>query len=115
MDSLSHSDERKHFQQKPLQFIMARGRRRFLVRSSLVGTIILWIAVIGPFMIRGDFHGLGVVNVAFLVTVTLLVAFPFALAFAFYHWRKFREMASMDGLSVGDQNTTHGQNDGEKK
>jgi hypothetical protein len=58
-------------------------------------------------MIRGRFHGLSAANVAFLEAVSLLTLFPFALAIACYQWKKFLKMASVDGLSVGDQNITH--------
>ena len=60
MGSLNRSDEEKHSTPKPILFIMARGRSRFLVIGSLTGTVILWIAVSGVLMIRGSLHGLGV-------------------------------------------------------
>ena len=101
MGSLNRSDEEKHSTPKPILFIMARGRSRFLVIGSLTGTIILWIAVSGVLLIRGSLHGLGVAN----VVVSLLAVFPFALAIAYFQWKKFQKMASMDGSSVGDQDT----------
>ena len=115
MRSLNRSDEMKHSTPKPILYIMARGRSRFLVIHSLTGTIILWIAVSGALMIRGSLHGLGVANVVFLEAVSLLTVFPFALAIAYFQWKKFHKMASMDGSSVGDQDTTGCQNDGETK
>jgi hypothetical protein len=115
MGSLNLSDERKHSTPKPILYIVARGRSRFLVIYSLTGTIILWIAVSGALMIRGSLHGLGVANVVFLETVSLLTVFPFALAIACHQWKKFQKMASTDGSSVADQDTTRCQNHGETK
>jgi hypothetical protein len=105
MVSFNRSDESKRSTPKPILFIMARGRSRFLVIGSLTGTVILWIAVSGVLMIRGSLHGLGVANVVLLETVSLLTVFPFALAIAYFQWKKFQKMASMDGSSVGDQDT----------
>ena len=105
MVSFNRSDESKRSTPKPILFIMARGRSRFLVIGSLTGTVILWIAVSGVLMIRGSLHGLGVANVVLLETVSLLAVFPFALAIAYFQWKKFQKMASMEGSSVGDQDT----------
>ena len=101
MVSFNRSDESKRSTPKPILFIMARGRSRFLVIGSLTGTIILWIAVSGVLMIRGSLHGLGVAN----VVVSLLIVFPFALAIAYFQWKRFQKMAFMEGSSVGDQDT----------
>ena len=107
MGSLNRSDEKKQSTPKSVLYIVARGRSRFIVIYSLTGTIILWIAVSGALMIRGSLHGLGVANVVLLGTLSLLIVFPFALAIACHQWKKFQKMASMDGSSVGDQDTTH--------
>ena len=112
MGSWSHSDEGKHSTPRPVLWIVARGRRRFLVQSMLAGTIILWILFSGLFMARGYFHGLDVVYVTFLETVLLLSVFPFALAIAYYQWKKFHKMASMGISSVADRDTTRGRNEG---
>ncbi|HEV2697055.1 MAG TPA: hypothetical protein VGU90_03615 [Terriglobales bacterium] len=63
-------------------------------------------------MARGYFHGLDVVYVTFLETVLLLSVFPFALAIAYYQWKKFHKMASMGISSVADRDTTRGRNEG---
>lgn len=114
MESLNRPDK-KQSTLKVLRFIIARGRFRFVIRSSLAGTIGLWIILSGVFAIRGMFHGLGAADVAFLEATMLLIAFPFALALACLQWKNLCKMASAEGLSVGDKNTTPGQNDGEKK
>ncbi|HET6841303.1 MAG TPA: hypothetical protein VFK06_06400 [Candidatus Angelobacter sp.] len=103
MELLKHSDSRKYSTSQALLFMVARGRCRFLVRSSLAGSFILWIVLSGVFMIRGMFHGLAVPYVVLLEAVSLLIVFPFGLALAFYQWKKFQKMAAMDGLSVGAQ------------
>ena len=101
MGSLDRSDEEKHSTPKPILYTVARGKFRFLVIGSLTGTIILWIAVSGVLLIRGSLHGLGVAD----VVVSSLIVFPFALAIACFQWKKFQKMASMEGSSVGDQDT----------
>jgi len=113
MESLN-SDERKRSTQKGLLFILARGRLRFLVRSSLAGAVILWIGLSGLFMIRGMFRGLSVANVAFMETGALVIVFPFASAIAWFQWKEFYKMASKDGLPGGEQNTMRGQDEGER-
>jgi hypothetical protein len=111
MGSLNQPDERRSAP-NPVLLIVARGKLRFLVRHTLVGTIILWIVVSCALMIRRSFHGLSVAYVVFLETVSLPIVIPFALAIAYSQWRKFHKMASMDRLYVGDQDTTRGRNDG---
>jgi len=114
MESLNRPDK-KQSTLKFFRFVIARGRSRFIIRSSLVGTIVLWIILSGAFAIRGMFHGLDAVYVVFMEAMGLLIIFPFAWAIACLQWKKLCKMASAEGLSVGDKNTTPGQDDGEKK
>ena len=114
MESLNRRDK-KQSTLKVYRFVIARGRSRFIIRSTLVGTIVMWIILSGGFAIDGMFHGLDALLVFLMGATGLLIIFPFALALAFLQWQKLCKIASAEGLSVGDKDTTPGQNDGEKK
>jgi hypothetical protein len=114
MESLNRPDK-KQSTLKVYRFIIARGRTRFIIRSTLVGTIVMWIIESGGLAINGTFHGLDALYVVLIEATMLLIAFPFAWAHACHQWKGFCKMASAEGLSAGDKDTTPGQNDGEKR
>jgi len=97
MRPLNHSDDKKHAAPSPVLFIVERGRTRFLMRSSLTVSIILWLGISGVLMMRGVFHGLGIGVVVLLETVILLIVSPFAFAISCSQWKTFQKMAATKG------------------
>ena len=103
----NYSANKERFKAERVRTVVARGRFRFLVLHTLVGTIILWVAANASFLIRGRFYGTSLAYLLLLEMAVLFAAFPFALAIGWLQWKKFQKMAaSVDGLSVGDQNAT---------
>lgn len=112
MGIVNQPDDRKPFRAKLVRAIVARGRARFLVLYSLAGSVILWGAINLSFVIRGAFDGNDAAYVILLEALTLFIIFPFALAMAYYQWRKFEKIALVDGLSAARRDAAGGQDDG---
>ena len=95
--------------------VVARGRFRFLVLHSSVGSIILWFAANGLFVIRGRFQSMSVAYLALLEMAVLLAAFPFAAAIGWLQWKKFQKMASAGDSSAGGHDRGLGHDNGGTK
>jgi hypothetical protein len=110
----SDSTKRKPSKAELARLLVARGRRRFLVVHSLLGSIVLWLTANAAFAIRGIFRGINGAYLVFAEMGVLLLAFPFALAIGWHQWRKFQKLASDGALSIGGPGTPRFQNDMEE-
>ena len=87
--------KRKEQSDRVAQFIVAGGKRRFLVRASLVAAIVPWLGVNLLFFLRFPSEGIGRSFLAGLEVVTLLISVPFGILISLRMWRSFEQIAKL--------------------
>jgi hypothetical protein len=75
------------------RFIVAGGKRRFLIRASLPAGIVPWLAMNLFFFARIRSEGIGGSFLAGLEVVTLLISSLFGILISLGMWKRFEQVA----------------------
>jgi hypothetical protein len=86
-------NKQKEQSESVARFIVAGGKRRFLIRASLPAGIIPWLAMNLFFFARFRSEGIGGSFLAGLEVITLLISMLFGILISLRMWKRFEQNA----------------------
>jgi len=83
-------------------FIVARGKRRFLIIYSCTDGILFWLVMNALFFARVRSEGMGGSFLAGLEAVTLSISMFFGLLASLIMWKRFERLAKSESVQFTD-------------